>query len=113
MGGTLFGLRPLAAGCRRARCPYEGQNISKGALFIAKAAFPPTPLLRRDACMWGSAPHHPFTAPAVKPETICRWKNSTSKNNGTVAETTAATANITFPSTWVVPKKLAIAGTMV
>jgi hypothetical protein len=30
-----------------------------------------------------------------------------------VAETTAATANITLPLVWVVPRKLAILGTMV
>ena len=32
---------------------------------------------------------------------------------GTVAETTAATANITLPSFWMLPRKLAIFGTMV
>ena len=33
--------------------------------------------------------------------------------SGAVAETTAATANITLPSTWVVPRKLAIFGIIV
>ncbi len=34
---------------------------------------------------------HPFTAPAVSPDTICRWKNTISRNSGAVADTTAAT----------------------
>jgi hypothetical protein len=40
----------------------------------------------------------PFTAPAVSPLTIWRWKNRTSTNSGAVADTTAATANMTLPS---------------
>ena len=42
-----------------------------------------------------------------------RWKKRTRRNNGTVAETTAATANITLFSAWMVPRKLEIFGTMV
>ena len=56
---------------------------------------------------------YPLTAPCVSPETICRWKNMTRINKGTVAETTAETANIIFPSVCVVPRKLAILGIIV
>ena len=42
-------------------------------------------------------PPYPLTAPAVRPLTICRWKNITSTNSGAVADTTAATAYITLP----------------
>ena len=31
---------------------------------------------------------YPFTAPAVRPDTIWRWKNMTRMKSGTVAETT-------------------------
>ncbi|KAJ02433.1 hypothetical protein PM02_14610 [Sulfitobacter mediterraneus] len=59
------------------------------------------------------AAHQPFTAPAVRPLTIWRWKTITSRNSGAVIDTAAATA-----TTWsvVVVSRLnipAIAGTMV
>ena len=41
------------------------------------------------------------------------FKDKIKINNGAVADTTAATANITLPSVCVVPKKLAILGTIV
>ena len=41
------------------------------------------------------------------------YENITKINNGTVAETTAATANITLPSLYVVPRNAAISGTIV
>ena len=56
---------------------------------------------------------YPFTAPAVRPLTICRWKNITSTNSGAVADTTAATAYITFPCSCDDPRKPAIFGTIV
>ena len=57
--------------------------------------------------IWGILPttivvlvaiNQPFTAPAVKPLITCLWKNITNRNNGAVAETTADSAHIKFPS---------------
>src|SRR5215211_8024258 len=45
----------------------------------------------RQACAWGPATHrYPFTAPAVSPATMRRWKNSTKMMIGMVTITAAA-----------------------
>ncbi len=74
----------------------------------------PVVVLGEHGLLWAGAFHgQPFTAPAVSPDTICRWNTITRRKRGAVIETAAATAR-----TWSVVvvsmlKKLAIAGTIV
>ena len=56
---------------------------------------------------------YPFTAPAVRPLTIWRWKNITRMNNSAVTDTTEATANITFAAGLGGAEEASILGTMV
>lgn len=70
-----------------------GASLDKG-----DAASAPTGKLGRDHTSRRPGPndqevaHYPFTAPAVRPLTIWRWKTMTRIKSGAVIDTAAATA---------------------